>query len=156
MCQDVDMSQESDLEFAVGYVLKRTAVALRAAMESALSPLELSVAQYACLELLGQRPAQSNAELARGAFVSRQSMNHVIRGLQERGLVTRPSSARHGRALPTQLTADGLTALAAAHDAVQEVEHTMVRGMPAEQRERLRLDLLNCTRALTDSGQARP
>ncbi len=77
------------VEDAVGYVLKQAAVALRSAMDVALRPLRLTVSQYACLELLGQRPGLSNAELARGVFVTRQSMNVVLRGLEERGLVRR-------------------------------------------------------------------
>lgn len=72
-------------------MLKQASAALRAAMDAALRPQQLTVPQYACMELLGQRPGLSNAELARGAFVSRQSMNLVLRGLQERGLVTRPA-----------------------------------------------------------------
>src|SRR4028118_1939771 len=105
MCQDADMSQEETVgpvEGSVGYVLKQAASALRTAMDAALRPLELTVPQYACLELLGQRPGLSNAELARGAFVTRQSMHGVLRGLQDRGLLTRPASAPHGRARPTE------------------------------------------------------
>ena len=50
------------------------ATALRAAMEQVLRPLGMSVTHYSCLELLAQRPGLSNSELARGAFVTRQSM----------------------------------------------------------------------------------
>jgi hypothetical protein len=75
------------VETAVGYVLKQAAVALRNAMDVALRPLQLTVTQYSCLELLGQRPGLSNAELARGTFITRQSMNVVLRDLEERGLV---------------------------------------------------------------------
>ena len=42
--------------------------------------MELTVPQYASLELLGRSPGQSSAELARGAFVTRQSMNLALRG----------------------------------------------------------------------------
>ncbi|MEU8615070.1 MarR family transcriptional regulator, partial [Actinoplanes sp. NPDC048791] len=85
------------VENAVGYVLKEAAVALRTAMDAVLRPLQLTVPQYSCLELLGQRPGLSNAELARGTFVTRQSMNVVLQGLEERGLVTRPATAARGR-----------------------------------------------------------
>lgn len=57
----------------VGYVLKQAATSLRAAMDTAMRPLGLTVPQYACLTLLGQRPGLSNAELARGAVATRQS-----------------------------------------------------------------------------------
>lgn len=135
------MTQDETLgpvENAVGYVLKQASVALRNAMDAALRPLQLTVPQYACLELLGQRPGLSNAELARGAFVTRQSMNVVLRGLEERGLVTRPATAPHGRELPTALTDAGRRQLQAASMAVRAVEKTMCAGLPpARQRELL-------------------
>ncbi len=45
--------------------------------------------------------------MARGAFVTRQSKNLVLRGLQDRGLVQRPESVDQGRARPSQLTGTG-------------------------------------------------
>jgi len=62
-----------DLEHSVGYVLKRAVTALRAAMDADLRVHGLSVPQFACLKLLGSRPGLSNADLARGAFVTRQA-----------------------------------------------------------------------------------
>ena len=88
------MTQEvGDLGESVGYTLKQAAAALRTAMDAGLRPLGLSVSQYSCLELLGQRPGLSAAELARGAFVTRQSMNVLLQTLEREGDVTRPSEA---------------------------------------------------------------
>lgn len=146
------MSQEGtvgNLDEAVGYVLKKAAAALRGAMDAALRPLDLSVPQYACLELLGQRPGLSNAELARGAFVTRQAMNGVLRGLQDRGLVSRPATAPHGRALPTELTSVGHRQLRTASAAVRAVEQQMLAALPPQRRRRLRDDLAACAAALT-------
>lgn len=146
------MSQEDvvgELEESVGYVLKQAATALRGAMDAVLRPLDLTVPQYACLELLGQRAGLSNAELARSAFVTRQSMNLVLRGLQDRGLVTRPATAPHGRVLPTQLTAAGREQLKAASGAVRHVEQQMLSPMNAPRQRRLRRDLAACVAALS-------
>lgn len=145
---------DEDLDQVVGYVLKQAATALRNAMETALRPLELTVPQYACLELLGRRPGMSNSELARGAFVSRQSMNHVLRGLQERGLLTRPSTADHGRALPTQLTPGGRSTLRAASTTVATVQRRMLAPLTPAQQRRLRNDLAACAAALTETNPA--
>lgn len=153
MCQ---VEVVGPLENSVGYALKQTSTALRAAMDSTLRPLELTVPQYSCLELLGQHPDLSNADLARGAFVTRQSMNGVLRGLQERGLVTRPPTARHGRALPTQLTPGGRERLHAASVAVRAVERRMLASLPAGSQRRLRDDLAACAAALTDRPAHRP
>jgi DNA-binding MarR family transcriptional regulator len=120
-------------------------------MDAVLRPLELTVPQYACLELLGQRPGLSNAELARGAFVTRQSMNVVLQGLEARGLVTRPATAPRGRELPTALTKAGRDHLHAASTAVRGVEKRMCAGLtPARQRALLDT-LVACVRNLADN-----
>ena len=136
------------VENAVGYVLKEAAVALRNAMDAVLRPLELTVPQYACLELLGQRPGLSNAELARGAFVTRQSMNVVLQGLEARGLVTRPATAPRGRELPAELTQSGRDHLHAASAAVRNVENRMCAGLTAERQQALLDALAACVRNL--------
>lgn len=142
------------LDQVVGYVLKRAAVALRAALDAALRPVGLTVPQYACLELLGQHPGLSNADLARGAFVSRQSMNLVLRGLQNHGLLTRPEQAPHGRALPAQLTAAGREQLLAAGVVARAVEQQMLSALSAADQNRLLADLAACTAALAPTPGA--
>jgi len=137
-----------DLELSVGYALKQAAAALRAAMDVGLRPLGLSVPQYACLELLGQRPGLSAAELARGAFVTRQSMHAVLLGLQERGLLARAATAPQGRALPTELTDAGRRILAEASSIVAATEARMTEALPSDARQRLRADLTACATAL--------
>src|SRR3984957_13662721 len=136
------------LDESVGYLLKQAATALRSAMDAALRPLDLSVPQYACLELLGQRPGVSNAELARGVFVTRQSMNGVLRGLQDRGLVTRPATAPSGRALPGQLTPTGRRRLRIASTKVRTVEKQMLANLSPAEQDRLCRDLTACIAAL--------
>lgn len=144
-----------DLDQSVGYALKQAATALRTVMDTALRPLGLTVPQYACLELLDQRPGLTGAELARAGFVTRQSMNEVLRGLHERGLLNRPAAARHGRSLPTQLTAEGRRQLVGASRAVRAVERQMLSGLPPAGRSRLREDLAACSTALTATDYPR-
>ena len=156
-----DRNGLAGLEESVGYVLKQASAALRTALDAALRPLDLTVAQYACLELLGRQPGLSNAELARGAFVTRQSMNLVLRGLQDRGLVTRPTTPAQGRALPTELTPRGGELLRAASAAVGAVEHQMLSPLPPARRRRLRDDLAACAAALAPAptiieGESQP
>jgi Transcriptional regulators len=96
-----------ELDTSLGYMLKAAASALHSALEAVLRPLGMTITHYACLELLAQRPGLSNSELARGAFVTRQSMNVLLQALERQGLVVRPAQAPVGRALPTELTARG-------------------------------------------------
>ncbi|MFC7957515.1 MarR family winged helix-turn-helix transcriptional regulator [Rhodococcoides kroppenstedtii] len=118
-----------DLEVSVGYLLKEAATALRLAMEEVLRPLDLTVTRYSCLELLSQRPGLSNSELARGAFVTRQSMNVLLRTMEADGEVVRPVQAAVGKVLPARLTPAGAAKLARASAAVREVEQRMLSGL---------------------------
>lgn len=131
------MSQDDagiHLETSLGYLLKEAASALRTAMEDVLRPLGMNITHYSCLELLAQRPGLSNSELARGAFVTRQTMNVLLQSLERDGFVTRATEPSAGKALPTQLTQSGRRSLERASAAVRSVELRMLSGMtPDEQ-----------------------
>ncbi|MGW5345648.1 MarR family winged helix-turn-helix transcriptional regulator [Streptomyces sp. NPDC004050] len=137
------MSQEGvgvDLQTSLGYLLKEASSALRTAMEEVLRPLGMSVTHYSCLELLAQRPGLSNSELARGAFVTRQTMNVLLQALERDGYVTRPAEAPVGKALPTRLTPRGRRSLEKASAAVRSVEARMLAGLTGtEQSEAFRI-----------------
>lgn len=139
-----------DVTEHVGYRLKRAAAALRGAMDKALREHGLTVPQYSCLELLDQRPGLSNADLARGTFVTRQSANVVLRGLSEAGLITRAATTDHGRALPVHLTPAGQQRLHAARGAVYAVERRMIGHVPEDRLAALLADLDAMTAALDE------
>ncbi|MYW91294.1 MarR family transcriptional regulator [Amycolatopsis rubida] len=147
------MSQDRggvDLNKSLGYLLKETSSALRAAMEEVLRPLGMTVTHYSCLELLAQRPGLSNSELARGTFVTRQSMNVLLQALERDGYVTRPAEAPVGKALPTRLTPRGRRNLEKASAAVRAVEVRMLSGLTeAEQSDAFRI-LRNMASSLRD------
>jgi DNA-binding MarR family transcriptional regulator len=151
------MSQDGagvDLETSLGYLLKEASSALRAAMEEALRPLGLSVTGYACLELLAQRPGLSSSELARGAFVTRQTMNVLLRALEREGCVTRPAQAPVGKVLPARLTPRGRRRLEKATVAVRSVEVRMLGDLSeTEQSEAFRI-LQAMVRSLRDGKDA--
>lgn len=123
-----------DLKTSLGYLLKEASSALRAAMEAELRPLGMTVTHYSCLELLSQRPGLSNSELARGAFVTRQSMNVLLRNLERDGYVVRPAEAPVGKVLPTRLTELGRDSLKRATAAVRSVELRMLSELTEEER----------------------
>jgi DNA-binding MarR family transcriptional regulator len=141
------------VEERVGYVLKKAANVLRGAMDNALRPLDLTVPQYACLTLLQQKPGLSGSELARAIFVSRQSMNLVVKGLERRELLTRSTVPRRGKALPIELSQAGLDKLAAANAATSAVEKKMSTALTPSGERRLLADLTTCVAVLSDLAQ---
>ena len=147
------MSQDGvDLETSLGYLLKEASSALRSAMEEVLRPLGMTVTHYSCLELLSQRPGLSNSELARGAFVTRQSMNVLLQNLERDGFVTRATEARVGKVLPTELTARGRESLQKASAAVRSVEIRMLSGMTEDEQAGALRILRSMIRSLRDSS----
>lgn len=147
MRQDVD---GVDLETSLGYLLKEAASALHTAMEAVLRPLGMTITHYSCLELLAQRPGLSNSELARGAFVTRQSMHVLLQALERDGQVTRAAAPPAGKALPAQLTPKGRHGLEQASAAVRAVEKRMLGGMSAAEQATAFRALSSMVRALRD------
>ena len=136
-----------ELNTSIGYLLKQTTSALHTEMDAVLRPLGVTITQYSCLELLAQRPGMSNSDLARGTFVTRQSMNVLLQAFERDGYVTRSAEARVGKVLPTQLTPLGRRSLEAASAAVRSVEVRMLAGMTPERQS----EAIGMLRGMIDS-----
>ena len=134
----------------VGYLLKHAQSLLHLRMEEALRPLQLTVSHYSCLYRLRLEPGISASELARRTFVTRQSMNVMLQQLIDRDLVTRPTQADSGRALPTALTPAGERALDAAQALVTGVERRMLAGLTPSESAGLAQGLTACVEALSE------
>ena len=130
------------------YLVGRIDRVVRRAMGSVLTAQGLSVNQYATLSVLNRGSGLSNAQLARRALVSPQSMNEVLLTLEQRGLVGRRAHPDHGRILQARLTAKGRALLARCDAEVHEVEARMVSGLSNGERAALRGALLSGIRTL--------
>jgi DNA-binding MarR family transcriptional regulator len=119
----------------LGYLLYRVHNALRSEVTATvLEPLGLAFPQYICMRILSKFPDRSNADLARDTNVSPQAMNIVLRGLEERGLVKRPTSVSSGRSLPAALTREGRELLEKTDAGVKAAEDTLMTGLTSAQR----------------------
>ena len=143
------MSQDDPREL-LGYQLKHVQAALRARMDEALRPLGLSAPQYLCLELLSRAPGASTSDLAREAFVTRQTMSTLVRTLVDRGLAQRAAQASSGRALPVQLTPEGRSLLKEASKVTEEIERVMVAPLSETQLRTVREAMSACIAALEE------
>jgi len=128
----------------LGYMLKRAQHALRMSMDELLEPLGITVPQYNVLSAVELQPGISNAALARGAFVTAQSMQGIVANLERIGLLRRKPHPTHGRIQQTKLTEKGEAALAKAHKLLIGVEESMTIGFKKEEIEALRSLLNRC------------
>ncbi|MGA8682044.1 MAG: MarR family winged helix-turn-helix transcriptional regulator [Acidimicrobiales bacterium] len=135
----------------VGYLIKRAQTVLHEAMVDALGPYGLTVTQFAVLTALEEEPGLSNADLARRAFVTPQSMHAVLQELESRQLLVRRPHPQHRRVLQAELTEGGRGTLEEAADAVDAVEERMLGKLSDLARSRLAGALSSCVHALTEA-----
>lgn len=109
-------------ENSLGYVMKQAQHALRKRMDERLRDLKLTVPKYAVLNALEKEPGASNAELARRAFITPQSMQGIISNLEKAGLVIRTQDPEHGRIQKAELTKSGFNTVSKAHSISAEIE----------------------------------
>lgn len=141
-----------DLDENIGYELKRVQYALRSVMDGEVRALGLTTPQYAALSVLEREEKLSGAELARRCFVTPQTMNGILVGLESAGLIQRRAHPTHGRVMQAHLTDEGSELLARAHERVTTVEERMVSGISENERRELLRALRRCTAALKRGG----
>ena len=134
----------------LGYELKRAQQALSRVMERALAELDLTLPEYAALWALEEAPGLSSAELARRSFVTAQTMNDVVLGLERKGLMARRVHPQHGRIRQAHLTAAGRSKMASARRHIGAVEDRMVSSLTSTQRRDLAGWLRACWANLED------
>lgn len=132
----------------IGYLVKRTQLAVRSAMEAALSRHGVTMAQYATLAALEVEPGLSNADLARRAFVTPQTMSAVVADLERAAAVERAPHPTHGRVRAVRLTAGGRAVVHDCHAAATGVQRRMLAGFDGHEVARLRDALRRCAEAL--------
>jgi DNA-binding MarR family transcriptional regulator len=103
-------------------------------MRTRLAQCGLSVQEYTALSVLGARPGLSNAQLARRALVTPQSMIEILSRLERRELVMREPDPKHARILRGHLTKRGRDLLRDADRAVAGIQEQILADVPQPQR----------------------
>jgi DNA-binding MarR family transcriptional regulator len=106
----------------LGYLLRQASVALRGAMDAALTELAVTTPQFSVLTMVAAYPGVSGADLARLTFLTPQTINVIVRNLERDGAVEKSAHATHGRILRLHATAKGLALLKRCRSRVAEVE----------------------------------
>jgi DNA-binding MarR family transcriptional regulator len=141
-------------EHIVGFLLKSLQHTLRQRMDEAMRThgIELSFAHFAALFGLYSEPGSNGAKLARRAFVSAQTMNSVLRRLEDDGHIERRPHPDSRRADSWFLTDEGLEQLERARKVGQRVFDRMLGSLDATELERLESYLKRCNTALEERG----
>ena len=140
--------QPGDPGVRLSYVIARLDRAVRRGIEEAIEPDDLSVPQFTTLSVLARKTGLSNAQLARRAYITPQSMNEVVLQLERKGLLEREPDPAHRRILRAKLTRKGRAVLERCEAAVAEMEERILAALDDNVRERIIHDLAACVHAL--------
>ena len=122
----------------IGYLLKRAQHLLRLKMDDVLSALSLTAPQYAVMEAVDGNPGATNAELAREALVTAQTMGGLIQTLERTGYVERAAVEGNARRIANRLTPAGIKALRDARRETRRLEQQLVARL-----DRASLEIFN-------------
>lgn len=143
MAEDVKSEDAGTPEWAMQhpraiYFLNQANHAVRSRLEGALAPLQMTGIQYTVLSVIGSRDGLSSAELSRRFFVTPQTMNELIGGLQRRNLITRKEDPANRRILRMSLTAEGKRMIKACDAAADTVERDVFSFLSPESYQQFR------------------
>ena len=136
------------------YLIGRLDQGVRRQLRQLLAPHGLSVPELTVLSVLQRRPGLSNAQLARRALITPQSMNDVVAGLESRGLVKRTVDPSHGRILLTRLTPAGHGMLRRVTPSINALQAQLLEDIPAAERDVVVRGLISVMQRLREGNQA--
>ncbi len=91
----------------LGYLLRQAANAQRRRMDRALATVGLTHPQFLVMTMIRAYPGCSNADIARLAMLTPQTVHAIIAALRRKALVSRQPHPVHGRILNIELTNAG-------------------------------------------------
>jgi DNA-binding MarR family transcriptional regulator len=129
------------------YLVGRVNQGITREMRSRLAPWDLSVPEFTALSVLANRPGLSNAQLARRAMITPQSMLLILSKLERRELVRRELDPHHQRILRAELTPAGRDLLAEGDRVIGDIQDQILDGIP-EPQQRVVMDVLQAAAAV--------
>lgn len=116
----------------LSYAVGRLDRVVRRRLTEVLGRFDLSVPEFTTLSVLARRPGLSNAQLARRALITPQSMNQVLASLERQRLVERTPDPDHARILRATLTGRGRAVREEAERATRAMEARAADGVSAD------------------------
>jgi MarR family transcriptional regulator, organic hydroperoxide resistance regulator len=125
-------------------MMKRMLIHFRGQMDEQLKPEGVTTAQLHVLKTIRVEPGASGAQLARLCYVTPQSAQTMLKGLEVDGWITRTKDKVNDRVLLAKLTPSGEALLETAEKLAKVIEKRVWRGVSTEAVEALNVALAQC------------
>ena len=122
----------------LGYLLRQAAGAYRLKVERALGEFGVTQPQFATLTMVSAYPGISNADLARLAVLTPQTVSVIVGNLEKAGSLVRRPHAVHGRIQHLDLSDSGRALLKKCRERVYKLEGELTAGLSAEEERAVR------------------
>jgi DNA-binding MarR family transcriptional regulator len=136
--------------------LRRTQHAVRNRLDADLAATGLTMPQYTVLAALDREGELSSSDLARELGMSAQTVNVLVKGLENAGLLRRSRHPSHGRILLAELTATGRRALNRGYAVGKVLQDRVLTGLRSADRRLLLRHLETIEQRSTDVRLVRP
>jgi MarR family transcriptional regulator, organic hydroperoxide resistance regulator len=133
-------------------MMKRIMIHFRSQMDEQLRPQRVTTAQLHVMKVIRDEPGGSGAQLARACYVTPQSAQALLKGLENDGWITRAKDRVNDRILIAQLTPSGEELLENAEKLARVIEKRLWRGVELEAVEALNGVLAQCLENLEDDA----
>jgi DNA-binding MarR family transcriptional regulator len=125
-------------------MMKRILIHFRSQMDEKLRPQGVTTAQLSVLKVIRDTPGGSGAQLARACYVTPQSAQALLKGLEDGGWITRTKDKVNDRILVAQLTPSGRELLDTAERLARVIEKRLWHGVPDGAVQTLNKTLMRC------------
>ncbi len=122
----------------LGYLLRQAAGAYRLRVERALGEFGVTQPQFVTLTMLSAYPGISNADLARLAMLTPQTVSIIVANLEKAGSLSRKPHAVHGRIRHLDLSDGGRALLKKCRERVRKLEGELTAHLSTEEERAVR------------------
>lgn len=133
-------------------MMKRILIHFRSQMDERLRPQGVTTAQLQMLKVVRDEPGGSGAQLARACYVTPQSAQALLKGLEDGGWITRTKDRVNERILIAQLTPSGMELLETAERLARVIEKRLWAGVSDSVVEALNRTLMRCLANLDEDA----
>lgn len=137
-----------------GFLLRRAYQISTGVFELACRDLSLTPAQFAVLSVLGATPDIDQAKLSRCLGFDKVTIMYILRGLADRGLITREPTTGQGRRIALALTAAGTRLLEDAQKPTEQASASLMACFTESQQKQFLRLLKILTSSLEDKARA--
>jgi DNA-binding MarR family transcriptional regulator len=125
-------------------MMKRMMIHFRGQMDEQLRPQGVTTAQLHVLKTIRSEPGASGAQLARSCYMTPQSAQTLLKGLEDGGWIRRNKDRVNDRILIAELTPNGEALLETAEKLARVIERKLWHGVSLEAVEALNVVLTQC------------